>query len=150
MGHTYSNTLIHFVFSTKHRMPLIVEPMRTRLYDYMGGIARQEVGQSLRIGGTDNHVHALLALRADVSQSEAMRKFKGLSSKWVHQVFPEHGDFAWQEGYGAFSVSSSKAGDVINYIVGQVEHHKTVSFEDEFVAFLRRHGIDYDPRYVFD
>jgi REP element-mobilizing transposase RayT len=150
MGHTYSNALIHFVFSTKNRAPLIAESLQSRLLDYMGGIARQELGQSLRIGGTANHIHALLALAADVSQSDAMRKLKGLSSKWVHETFPEHRDFGWQTGYGAFSVSHSKAADVIQYINGQAERHKVVSFEVEFIAFLKRHKIDYDPKYVWD
>jgi putative transposase len=150
MGHTYSNVLIHFVFSTKFRAPTIVEPIQSRLHDYIGGIARQEIGKSLRIGGTDNHVHALLVVKPDVSQSEAMRKFKSRSSAWVHETFMEHQDFAWQSGYGAFSVSQSRIADVIEYIARQQEHHKRRSFEDEFVALLNRHGVDYDPKYVLD
>ena len=150
MGHTYGNLLVHAVFSTKERRPAIDDDLRPRLFAYMGGIARQEIGQAIIIGGTDNHVHSLLIVRADVPVSEAMRKLKGLSSGWVHQTLPERSAFAWQSGYGAFSVSQSRAGEAEEYIRNQAEHHRRQTFEEEFIALLKRHGIEYDPRYVFD
>jgi len=150
MGHTYSRLLVHAIFSTKGRRPLIGDCFRERLYRYMGGIARSEFGRALKIGGTDNHVHALLSIRAVVSVAEAIRKFKGLASLWLHDNVTEAADFAWQGGYGAFSVSESNVGMVDQYIARQSEHHKIKTFEEEFVEFLNRHGIEYDPKYVWD
>ena len=150
MGHTYSNILIHVIFSTKDRALTIGEDIRERLYQYMAGLAREECGRAWKIGGTDNHVHALLSIRADVSISEAMRKWKSLSSGWVHQTFPGHDGFAWQLGYGAFSVSQSNADHVTEYIGKQGEHHRKVTFEEEFIALLDRHGIQYDREHIWD
>jgi REP element-mobilizing transposase RayT len=150
MGHTYSNLLFHIVFSTKERKPLIRDSFRQRLYEYMSGMARNEFVRALTIGDTDNHLHALLVLPTDISVAEALRKWKSLSSKWVHETFPGETDFGWQDGYGAFSVSQSLVAHVRAYIDNQAEHHKKMSFEDEFIALLKRHGIEYDPRYVWD
>jgi putative transposase len=150
MGHTFSNLLVHVIFGTKERLPTIREPLRPRLYEYMSGIARAEFGRALCIGGTANHVHGLIVLTTDVSVAEAVRKWKSLSSKWAHETFPDSQDFAWQSGYGAFSVSRSNVPKVAGYIERQAEHHRKVTFEEEFVAFLERHGIEYDPRYVWD
>jgi REP element-mobilizing transposase RayT len=150
VGHTFSNLLVHVIFGTKGRLPTIRESFRLRLYEYMSGIARTEFGRALCIGGTPNHAHGLIVLTTDVSVAEAVRKWKSISSKWVHETFPEDQDFAWQSGYGAFSVSRSNVHEVAGYIERQVEHHRKVTFEEEFVAFLNRHGIEYDPRYVWD
>ena len=122
MGHTYAKILVHVIFSTKGRRRTIDEDIRQRLHEYLGGIARKEFGKAMQVGGTDDHLHALLSLRTDVAVADAMRMFKGLSSAWVHNNFPESSDFAWQEGYAAFTVSQSVAGDVIEYIVNQAEH----------------------------
>jgi len=149
MGHTYANLLVHVVFSTLERRPLIHDSFRARLHEYMGGVARHEFRQSLGVGGTDNHIHGLLVLPPDVPVSDAMRKWKTLSSKWVHDTFPPERDFAWQEGYGAFTVSQSSVPQVAEYIEGQEEHHKKMTFEEEFLGLLKRHGIEYDPRYVW-
>jgi putative transposase len=150
MGHTYANLVTHFVFSTHERRPLIHDSFRQRLFEYMAGFARNEFKGSLSVGGTDNHVHGLLVLPTDVSVAEAMKKWKGLTSKWVHETFPAEADFAWQEGYGAFSVSQSNVPQVAAYIEGQAEHHRKMTFEEEFIALLKRHGIQYDPKYVWD
>ena len=149
MGHTYSNILIHVIFSTKNREPSIGEAIRPRLYEYMAGIARKEIGRALKIGGTEDHVHVLLSLLTDVSLAEAICKLKSLSSGWVHKTFADKATFAWQRGYGAFSVSQSNKADVIKYIERQESHHKRAAFKDEYTAFLDRHGIEYDPKYVW-
>ena len=150
MGHTYSNLLVHVIFSTKNRKPLLHESLRDRLYAYMAGIARQEFGYALKIGGTDNHIHALLRLGTDTSVGHAMMRWKSLSSGWVHRTFQEARDFAWQAGYAVFSVSKSSVPDVVGYIGNQAQHHKTQTFEEEFVAFLRRHGVDFDPKRIWE
>jgi REP element-mobilizing transposase RayT len=146
MSHSYSNALFHVVFSTKDRRPLIQNALRDQLHEYMSGIAREEFLGALSIGGIDNHVHGLIVLPASMAIAEAMKKWKSLSSKWAHEKVA---DFAWQEGYGAFSVSRSNVPQVAAYIEGQAEHHKKMTFEEEFVKLLERHGIEYDPRYVW-
>lgn len=150
MGHTYSSLLVHLIFSTKERLPTIRESFRPRLYEYMSGIARSEWGRALSIGGTPNHIHGPIVLATDVSVAEAVRKWKSISSEWLHETFPDERAFAWQSGYGAFSVSRSNVPKVAGYIERQAQHHKKVTFEEEFLAFLKRHGIQYDPRYIWD
>lgn len=150
MGHTFSNLLIHVVFSTKCRRPMLRDTLRPRLYEYMVGVARGEFGSAIRIGGTLDHLHALLAVRPDVSISDAMRKWESLSSRWVHTTFPDSAAFAWQTGYAAFSVSLSNKSKVTEYIDTQAAHHRHKTFEEEFVALLQQHGIAYDLKYVFD
>ena len=150
MANTFTNLLFHIVFSTKHRAPFIREPLRERLYGYMGGILREEGGILLEIGGIPDHVHLLARLKADCSVAEAVRTIKSGSSKWVHQTFPERADFAWQTGYAAFSVSESQVGAVRRYIKNQEEHHARLSFKDELIALLQKHGIEFDERYLLD
>jgi len=150
MGHTYSNLLVHVIFGTKARAALITPDLCPRLYEYLAGVAKHEFGHAVEIGGTPDHVHALLSLRTDVSLAEAMRKWKSLSSGWVHKTFPKRQAFAWQSGYAAFSVSQSAVDDVRAYIARQEEHHRHVTFEKELRAFLGRHGIAYDPDHMLD
>ena len=150
MGHTYSNLLFHVIFSTKDRRPTIHEAFEARLYEYMSGVVRKELGRAIIIGGAADHLHALISLRTDIAVAAAMRKFKSLSSKWVHDTFPTEKSFAWQSGYAAFSVSQSSIGDVVEYIRRQADHHRKVTFEEEFLAFLDRHGIDYDAAHMWD
>jgi REP element-mobilizing transposase RayT len=149
MGHTFSNLLIHVIFSTKGRRPLIGESFRQRLYEYIAGIAREEFGKALEIGGTDNHLHALRKIRADVPVADAMRKWKSLSSGWIHKSFPGT-EFEWQEGYSAFSVSESSSEKVVNYIKNQDKHHKKMTYEEEVLSLLKRHKIEYDPEHLWD
>ena len=149
MSHSYSSCLIHYVFSTKDRRKLILPAWRDRLWAYLGGIGRENAMKALAVGGTDDHAHVLAALPSTLSVAKAIQLLKGGSSKWVHDSFPEAKTFAWQEGYGAFSIGVSAIHDTIAYIERQVEHHSTKTFEEEFIAFLERHGIEYDPRYVF-
>ena len=150
MGHTYANLLSHVIFSTKGRRPTIEESFRERLHMYLSGLARQEFGRALCIGSTENHLHALISLRTDVAPSKAIGRWKCLSSEWLHETISASRDFAWQEGYGIFSVSQSSVPAVIRYIQGQREHHAMQTFEDEFLSFLERHQVKYDPRWVWD
>jgi len=150
MGHTFASVHLHVIFSTKHRRPTIADSFRHRLWEYMHGLARKEFGKALCIGGTADHIHGLIEVRPDVSISDAMRKWKALSSRWAHKTFPESRDFAWQTGYGVFSISGPRKAAVIEYIEGQAEHHRRVSFEEEFVAFLRRYEVEYDPKYLWE
>lgn len=115
----------------------------------MGGIVREVGGTALAINGPSDHVHALTLLRASVSVSDVLRTLKANSSKWVHDQWPDRRAFAWQTGYGAFTVSQSNVDAVRRYIADQEEHHKQVTFQDEFRAFLRRHGIAFDERYIW-
>ena len=149
VGHTYANLVFHVVFSTKERRPLIHDSFRPRLFEYLSGLARNEFRGALSVGGTDNHAHGLIVLAPDTPVADAMCQWKALSSKWVHETFPAEADFGWQDGYGAFTVSRSNVSKVAAYIENQAEHHKKMTFEEEYIALLKRHGIQYDPRYVF-
>ena len=150
MGHTYANILVHVIFSTKSRARLIDADLRPRLYEYLGGVARHEFGRALDIGGTEDHVHGLLSLRADISVAEALRKWKSLSTGWIHKTYAAHSTFAWQSGYAAFSVSQSALDAVRAYIAHQTEHHQKVSYEVELRTFLDRHGVPFDPAHLAD
>ena len=149
MPHSYVSNLMHSVFSTKERLPFITPELESRLWPYLGGIARENKMKAIAIGGTADHLHALLSLPSTMSFAKAVQLIKGGSSKWIHDTFREHRKFAWQEGYGAFSVSSSQRDKRIDYIQRQKEHHRKRSFQDEFVDLLDKHEIAYDPRYVF-
>ena len=150
MGHTYVSGMVHYVFSTKHRQRLMTSQLEERLWPYMGGIARENGMKALSIGGTEDHVHMLLSLPATISIAKAIQLIKGGSSKWVHEQFPEHRGFGWQEGYGAFTIGISQVDETITYIQSQKEHHRKTSFHDEFLKILKKHGIEYDQRYVWD
>ena len=140
----------HLFFSTKGRVDFIREDIESRIWGYIGGIARKHDMTALQVGGIENHIYALVIARPPVAASQIAQWLKGESSKWIHEEFPDLRQFVWQDGYGVFSVSKSQAHDVIEYIKNQREHHKKQSFEDEYVSLLRLHGIDYDERYVFD
>jgi putative transposase len=149
MAHSYSNTLIHCVFSTKERRKIITPSLEARLHPYLGGVAKTHDMTALAVGGVEDHVHLLLSLPGTLPVAKAIQLIKGGSSKWVHDTFPDMQYFAWQEGYGAFSIGISQVERTRTYIHRQAEHHRSMSFEDEFVQFLRRHGIALDPRYVW-
>ena len=124
--------------------------MTSDLYPYIGGIIRGEKGRLISIGGTADHLHAMVAISPVVSVSDMLRRIKGNSSKWINEGKRTRAQFAWQRGYGAFSVSESMAEKVCEYIAGQAEHHKKRSFKEEFVMLLKRHNVAYDERYVWD
>ena len=150
MGHTYTNCMYHVIFSTKHRQRLIDSQVSGRLCPYFGGIIRDLGGQLLEVNAIEDHAHLFAILPPKHAVSEQVKQIKSGTSKWVHQTFENLQGFAWQEGYAAFSVSQSGVQQLRQYIQGQAEHHRRVSFEEEFTAFLDRHGIEYDPKYAFD
>jgi len=150
LGHSYNNLLYHIVFSTKARHPWLDAEISTRLYEYLGGAIRSEGGTTLGINGCPDHVHILAKLRQDKAVSELLRGLKANSSGWIHRTFRPLREFAWQTGYGAFTVSQSQAGNVGRYIANQERHHQRVSFKEEFIVLLQAHGIDYDERYLWD
>ena len=148
MAHTVGNVVIHLIFSTKSRQPLITPEMCSDLFAYLGGIVRELRGTALIINGTADHVHMLIRIRPAQSVAEVARIVKTNSSRWAHEKW--HSPFAWQTGYGAFSVSESNVPEVSRYIANQPEHHRKRSFQQEFVAFLKKNKIAYDERYIWD
>jgi len=148
MAHTYCSSLFHCVFSTKERQRAIAPALQERLWAYMGGVARENEMKALAVGGTDDHAHILLSLPSSLAIAEAMRKIKGGSSRWLHESCGLRG-FEWQEGYGAFTIGFSQVDATAAYIAGQAEHHRKRDFQAEFVAILKQHRIEYDPRYVW-
>ena len=150
MPGTYSQILLHMVFSTKKRQPWITPEVAERLYPYMGGIIRSEKGVLLATGGMEDHVHLYLRWRTDETLSNLMRNLKAHSSLWIHENFQSLGSFAWQEGYSAFSVSKSQEEAVRKYLSNQAEHHRKTDFKTELLRLLEAHQVEFDPRYVFD
>jgi putative transposase len=148
MSHTYCCALFHCVFSTKQRQKTIPPAVRERLWAYLGGVARRRGMKALAVGGITDHVHILLSLPSSKAISEAIRNIKSESSRWMRE---EGGTprFEWQEGYGAFSVGWTQIEATITYIARQEEHHKRRDYQAEFVAFLKKHEIAYDPRYIW-
>src|ERR1035438_193642 len=147
MSHTYVFDLVHCVFSTKERRNAILPEKLSELWSYLGGIARNNGFKAVAIGGTENHIHILLSLPATIPLAKAVQLLKGGSSKWMNET--REGRFAWQEGYGAFTVGISQQAGTIAYINTQAEHHRKRNFEEEFLAFLKKHSIEYDPKYVW-
>jgi putative transposase len=142
MAHSYVCCLVHVVFSTAQRRPMIREDLQKELHPYLGGIARQNGISALAIGGARDHVHLLLSLPAAISVAKAVQLLKSGSSKWVHDTFPQLKSFGWQEGYSAFSIGVSQQAPTLRYIENQAEHHKRISFADELQKFLSVHGIE--------
>ena len=149
MGQSLTRSYHHIIFSTRGRAQMIKPHFRQRLYDYIGGIVKNLDGQLLAAGGTSDHVHLLITLHPKTALADMVRAVKANSSRWIHETFPVHAGFAWQSGYAAFSVSHSDLERVRGYIARQDDHHRTKSFDEEFVAFLQRHELEYDPKYLW-
>ncbi len=148
MPSTHVSLHYHLVFSTKDRIPHMHKDWRWRLHAYLGGIVNELGGVPVTIGGVEDHVHLLVGLRATHCLSDVMQKVKGSSSLWVHEELHKP-LFAWQEGYGAFTVSASQMDTVKRYIENQEEHHRQKSFQDEYLEFLQKYGVEYDERYLW-
>ena len=149
MANTYTSLFYHVVFSTKNREPFIGPDIEQRVWAYIGGVARQHDMTALQVGGIEDHIHVLVLAPPVLSPSQIAQYVKGDSSKWIHETFPTLRHFAWQTGYGAFSVSKSGVSSVVDYIQNQRQHHTRKTFQAEYVEFLQRHGVDYDERYVW-
>ena len=149
MSHTYSSLLFHCVFSTRERQKLISLELQSRLWAYMGGIAREHHMKALAIGGTDDHAHLLLSLPPSHSIATAMREIKSGSSRWMHET-PNFPLFGWLDGYGAFSIGQAQIETTVAYIAKQNDHHCKQDFQAEFLAFLKKHRIEFDPVSIWD
>ncbi len=147
LPHTAGNLVVHLIFSTKDRKPLITTAIRDDLHAYLGGIIREMGGTALIINGSADHVHMLVRIRPVHAAAGIARVVKTNSSRWVHGKFKVN--FAWQTGYGAFSVSESNIPAVSRYIATQEEHHKKQTFQQEYLAFLKKNKIVYDERYIW-
>jgi REP element-mobilizing transposase RayT len=150
MANTYTSLHYHFTFSTKNRQRWIAPKIEEQIWAYLGGIARKNKLKPIKIGGIEDHIHALLGAPPTIAPAKIAQLLKGGSSVWIHEEFPELAEFAWQDGYGAFTVSKSAVPDVSAYITNQREHHRTRTYQEEFLALLQRHGIEYDERYLWD
>jgi putative transposase len=141
--HSFHSCLMHCVWSTHRRVPYLSDEIRERLWPYLGGIARQRDMAALAVGGVAAHVHVLISIPPTLALAKAIQLLKGNSSKWLRETFPDllRKKFAWQEGYGAFSIGVSGIDDTTRYIRTQEEHHRRISFREEVEAFLRKHGM---------
>ena len=149
MAQSLARNLVHLIFSTKNRVPFLHAGVRPELHAYMAGVFSNWESPAIIIGSVDDHVHTLFNLSKNHSLSKVVEEVKRGSSKWIKTRGNEFADFFWQNGYGAFSVSPSLVDTVCHYIANQEEHHRKTSFQDEFREFCRRHGVEFDERYVW-
>jgi putative transposase len=149
VANTFSWLNIHYVFSTKERVPVLTPDIRERLWPYMGGIAKRNGIFPKSIGGVADHTRLLLALPTTMAIAKAVQLIKTGSSGWIHENFPNLRNFAWQQGYGAFSIGISQIPETVHYIEQQFEHHRTRTFKEEYLSFLQRHGGNLDEKYLW-
>lgn len=150
VANTFSFLNIHCIFSTKERVPVLTPEIRERLWPYLGGIAKQNGLRAKCVGGVADHVHLLLSLPTTIAVSKAIQLIKAGSSAWVHQNFPRLRNFSWQQGYGAFSVGISQMPETIRYIEQQAEHHRTRTFQEEYLAILKKHEMPFEEKYLWN
>jgi putative transposase len=149
MANTYTALFYHLIFSTKNRMKFIAPEIEQRIWEYMGGVARKHQMIALQVGGMEDHLHALVMAPPTLAPSNIAKFLKGHSSKWIHEEFPHLSHFAWQDGYGGFTINKSNLPTVIHYIQNQREHHRAKTFQEEYLEFLQKHEIAYDERYIW-
>jgi Transposase and inactivated derivatives len=150
MPQSLSKVILHIIFSTKNREPWLDRDVRPRMHAYLATICRDLGAELVRIGGVADHVHIVATLPRTMSQAEFIEQMKKASSKWVKALDAQYRGFFWQRGYGAFSVSPSQLDAVLQYVEAQPEHHRTRTFQDEYRELLRKHGVEFDERYVWD
>ena len=150
MPQSFVSMPVHLVFSTKNREALILDDLQSRLYEYIGGALRAQKCKLVAAGGMPDHVHLLVLLSKQVALADLLREMKSASSKWIHDTFPKQRGFAWQAGYGAFAVSHSHLPDVTRYIANESPHHRIRSYQEEFIALLTKHEIEFDERYLWE
>jgi putative transposase len=146
MGTSFSSMYVHLTFGTKDGSPSLVSDMRTRMHAYLAGILKAQKELAIMVSGPADHVHVLMSLSHDRALSDVVEALKVSSTKWVHQSFPEQREFAWQQGYAAFTVSRSNLDSVARYIARQEERHQKLSFRDEFIGLLLKHGIGFEEK----
>lgn len=150
MAGKYLSFLVHFTWSTAGREPWIETGMREDLYSYIGGIMKNKKAKLIAAGGMFDHIHLYASLPSTISIADFVNAVKSNSSRWVHESYSRMRAFAWQEGYGAFSVSKSAQARVVRYINNQEDHHRKRTFEEELIGLIENHGIEYDKRYIWD
>ena len=150
MPQSLSKVILHIIFSTKNREPWLESNVRPRVHAYLATICRDLGAELVRVGGVVDHVHIVTTLPRTVSQAQLVEQIKKASSKWIKALDARYRGFFWQRGYGAFSVSLSQLDPVLQYIEAQQEHHRARTFQEEYRELLRRHGVDFDERYVWD
>ena len=150
MSQSLANILVHLIFSTKDRRPLIRDDTRDRLHAYIIGILEHQQSPSLATNSVEDHAHIFFALSKNLPLAKVVQEVKQASSRWIKEQSDDYRPFSWQNGYAAFSVSESQRDVVREYIGKQQEHHARVSFQDELRQFFQRHGVTYDERYVWD
>ena len=146
MPHSYAQNVVHVIFSTKDRRKLLPKEFQPKVWAYIAGVCKNYEIRVDAIGGTDDHIHLLIRVPASLSIAKAILTIKSNSSKWVNE---QGRRFSWQEGYAAFSVSASLVPRVARYINTQEAHHKRMTFDAEFIAMLEKHGVKFDPSFVF-
>jgi len=150
MPQSLSYLLTHVVFSTKDRAPLLDPAVRPALHAYLATVSRNANCECFRVGGVADHVHLAIRLSRTITMAQLIEELKTSSSKWLKTQSPALAAFAWQRGYGAFSVGPADLNALLHYIDTQEEHHQTRTFQDEYRTFLKKYGIEYDERYVWD
>ena len=149
MSKTFTPIYYHLVFSTKNRENHLTSQIQQELYTYMCGIMKNDQGFVYVLGGRPDHIHLLCSIPPKIAVSKILQSIKGASSSWIHKKFPSLSFFQWQSGYGVFSVSHSQKENVSRYILTQEEHHRNMSFQDEFRSLLKKHGISYDEKFIW-
>jgi putative transposase len=144
MPHSYVSNHVHFVFATKHRNPCLSSEIRTRWWQYIGGLCKQKDIECISVGGYSDHCHVLLSVPSTMSIAMTAKYIKGASSRWLSDTFSELNNFSWQKGYGAFSVSLSHIERTVQYINNQEQHHQKKSFENEYIEFLNHHHLSFN------
>ncbi|MCK5803130.1 MAG: IS200/IS605 family transposase [Lentisphaeria bacterium] len=150
MPQSLSQVILHIVFSTKDRRRYLDDAIRDRTHAFLATLSRDRGCEALRVGGTDDHVHLICRLSRTFTISKLVEDVKRESSKWIKPLGADYTNFHWQRGYGAFSLSQSHLDQAIAYVSNQEEHHRKMSFQDEFRELLRRSGVEFDEKYVWD
>ncbi|MGB7837811.1 MAG: transposase [Terrimicrobiaceae bacterium] len=150
MAQSLSKVVIHVIFSTKDHYPWLDANVRPRMHAYLATICRDAGAEVFRIGGVADHVHVVTTLPRTLSQADMLEGITKKSSKWIKSLGSEYRRFYWQRGYGAFSVSPSQLDALLRYVETQEEHHRSRTFQEEYREFLRKHGVEYDERYVWE
>jgi REP element-mobilizing transposase RayT len=150
MPQSIAYNYLHITFSTKYRVPIIDEAIEEELFKYIGGICKNLECNPIKVGGYRDHIHILCVLSRKIALMKLLEEIKSHSSKWIKTKGDQYKNFYWQRGYGSFSVNPAEIDVVVRYIENQAEHHKKKTFQDEYIAFLKKYNAEYDERYLWD